>query len=95
MVPHAVVQWGSDACSWLCWLWAATSVGLQQFVAQASPPREHVSSVEQDTPGDPVSTASSLSVPSWHSLAVLKNNCENKSSTIREHGEGVEIMDEF
>ena len=60
MVPHAVVQCGSDACSWLCWLWAETSVGLQQFVMQVSEPKEHVSSAEQDNPGDPVNTASSF-----------------------------------
>ena len=86
MVPHAVVQCGRYGCSWFCWLWAATSVGLQQFVAQASPPREHVSSVMQDTPGDSVSTASSFWVPAWQSLSELKYNYENKSKNHRNGG---------
>ena len=80
--------------NWFGWLWAATSSGLQQFVMHVSEPKEHVSSVSQDNPGDPVNTASSLAVPTLQSLSDLNINCVNKSSTIEEHGEGVE-MDEF
>jgi len=77
-VPQAVTQCGSDGCSWLCWLWAETSDGLQQFVAQVSAAREQVSSVEQGCPGVSVSILLILLVPSLQSLAVLKYSCEKK-----------------